>query len=457
VNANTFRSLEFETVRALLLAHAGSARGEARLLELSPSTDSVQVGEALAQTTEGGRLLRGLGRQPYHDLPDVDEILTSARVEGFRLEPGALMHVASFIEGGVEISRRVAQAEGVPRLAGPASEIRDTSAVAAAIRRAILPGGEIADDASPKLAETRRAMARLRTRLHSVMESFLRGKDSARLLQEKLITTRNDRCVLLVKSEQRSQLPGIIHGSSGSGASLFVEPMPAVELNNDIVALGEDERREVARILGELTSRVRAVADDLAQAADTLGELDAVQAKALFAADLNATAPEIVDDLRLDLRQARHPLLLAGKEETGRARHETVPVDLQVGSGTPVLVISGPNTGGKTVALKTVGLLALMAQSGLHIPVAAGSRLPVFKRIYADIGDEQSIAADLSTFSAHLASIVEMTQDLASLHWCFWTRWVREPTRRREVGSVSPSSTTSASAGRWWSPRPTTA
>ena len=411
-----------------MLSHAGSAPGRARITTLRPLTEGGEVREALARTTEGVALLRRLGRQPYHDLPDILALLPTARVEGMHLEPRELSDVASFIEGGMEIAFRVARVEEAPRLAAQASRVADATPVAAAIRRAVLPSGEVADDASPKLAETRRGLVRLKTQLQSVMESFLKGKDAERLLQDRLVTTRNDRYVLLLKAEHRGAIPGIIHGGSGSGASLFVEPMPAVELNNDIVSLQDEERREVVRILGELTSRVGARADELSRAADILGELDAVQAMALAAKDMDANPPEVSEDGTLELIDARHPLLMpALGERLGIARRSTrdpVPVTIRVGSPLPerergrgegrnsVLVISGPNTGGKTVALKTVGLLSLMAQCGLHVPAAPGSRLPVFRRIYADIGDEQSIAADLSTFSAHLASIVEMTREL---------------------------------------------
>jgi len=418
VNANTVRNLEFDKIRALLLLQAGSSEGQARIEALRPLTEPSNVREALKTTAEGVTLLRSLGRQPYHDLPDLAEALAVARVEGSHLEPRALTDVASFIEGGLEIAQRVGAAEGVPRLSHLASGIRDASAVAGAIRRAIVGAGEVADDASPKLQEVRRGLLRLKAQLTSVMEGFLRGKDADRILQDKLVTTRNDRYVLLLKADQRGQLPGIIHGSSGSGASLFVEPLPAVELNNDIVSLQDEERREVIRILRELTGRVGDRADDLARAASILGELDAVQAMALLARDMDAVEPEIVEDGRLELRDARHPLLMPVLAERlgidRRARGEPVPVSLRVGFGDPVLVISGPNTGGKTVALKTTGLLALMAQCGLHVPAAPGSRLPVFRRIYADIGDEQSIAANLSTFSAHLTAIVEMTRDLTA-------------------------------------------
>jgi DNA mismatch repair protein MutS2 len=410
--------LEFETVRALLLSHTGSAAGRVRVRTLSPLTTPQEVREALERTTEGVTLLRTLGRQPYHDLPDLTDLLPAARVEGVHLEPRALLDVASFIDGGCEIAHRVARAEGAPALAREASVVPDMRDLAQLVRRAILPTGEVADDASPKLQETRRALTRLRAQLQSVMEGFLRGKDADRLLQDKLVTTRNDRYVLLLKAEHRGQIPGIIHGGSGSGASLFVEPMPAVELNNDIVSLQEEERAEVVRILRDLTARVGGRSRDLARTVDVLGELDAVQARALAARDMNAGCPVIAEKgrLDLDLREARHPLLIpALVERLGlerRTTREPVPVSITVGFGRPVLVISGPNTGGKTVALKTVGLLALMAQCGLHVPAAEGSVLPVFKRIFADIGDEQSIAANLSTFSAHLAGIVEMTRDL---------------------------------------------
>jgi DNA mismatch repair protein MutS2 len=414
LNVNTFRALEFDRIRDLLVHHAGSAEGRVRLEGLQPLTDGGAVRESLARTTEGRRLLQTLGREPYQDLPDPAEALARARVQGAHLEPRELLDLASFIEGGVEIVRRISRSdEDAPRLARLASGARDTTEVALAVRRALRPTGEVADDASPKLAETRRTLARLRSQLTSVMEGYLRTRETERMLQDRLITTRNDRYVLLLKADHKGQIPGIIHGGSGSGASLFIEPLPAVELNNDIVSLQDEERREVVRILQDLTTQAGERADDLVEMAAILGELDAVQAMALVAVDMNAHAPEIVDELQLELVDSRHPLLMPRlAERLGIARTgEPVPVSLRVGDDARVLVISGPNTGGKTVALKTVGLFALMAQCGMHIPAAPGSRLPVFRSIYADIGDEQSIADNLSTFSAHLAAIVEMTRD----------------------------------------------
>jgi len=417
VNANSFKTLEFDRIRTLLLQQVGSRPGRARLEGLAPLVEPEAVRRALARTSEGVSLLRQLGRQPYHDLPDPQEALASARVRGSHLEPRALADLASFVEGGGEIARRVARVDGAPALSGLASRVEDTSAVAVAIRRALLPSGELSDHASPRLAELRRALVRLRAQLTSVMEGYLRSPESERLLQDRIVTTRNDRYVLLLKSEQKGQLPGIIHGSSGSGASLFIKPLPTVELNNDIVELQDAERREVVRILQELTARVGERADAIAAMAEALGELDAVQAMALLAVAMDAHPPQIVEGSRpqLELVDSRHPLLMPQlAERLGIARaSDPVPVSLRVGGERPVLVISGPNTGGKTVALKTVGLFALMAQCGLHLPAAPGSRLPVFRRVFADIGDEQSIAENLSTFSAHLAAIAAMTRDLA--------------------------------------------
>ncbi len=417
MNANSLKTLEFDRILALLLQQVGSAQGRERIEKLSPLREAPEVRAALARTSEGVALLQAFGRQPYHDLPDPRGALAGARVRGSFLEPRQLADLASFVEGGVEIAKRVARFEGAPGLARLASQVADTTPVAVAIRRALLPSGEVADDASPKLADLRRTLARLKLQLTSVMEGYLRDAASERLLQDRIVTTRNDRYVLLLKAEQKGQLPGIIHGSSGSGASLFVEPLPAVELNNDIVELQDAERREVVRILEELTARVGERADAIAAMAETLGELDAVQAMALLSVAMGAHPPEIVEGGKpeLELVDSRHPLLMPElAARLGIARtSEPVPVSLSVGGEAPVLVISGPNTGGKTVALKTVGLFALMAQSGLHLPAAPGSRLPVFRRVFADIGDEQSIAESLSTFSAHLQAIVEMTKDLA--------------------------------------------
>jgi DNA mismatch repair protein MutS2 len=416
MNRHAFRTLEFDAVRRWLATYAGSDGGRQRLSALEPLRAPADVREALATTSEARRALESLGQQPYHDLPEVAAMLPKASWRGFALEPRELLDVASFAEGATEIGRSLRGADVAPRIARRAQRLADFQVLSQRLRRALLPSGEVADDASPRLAEIRRALGRLKSQLQSMMESFVRDKDADRLLQEKLVTTRNERYVLILKADQRGQVPGIVHGRSGSGASVFVEPLPAVELNNDIVSLQDDERAEVKRILEELTAAVGERHAELSAAADVLGELDALQAAARASVDVDGIEPVIAGELRLNLRRARHPMLLGVVTDRlgqpPRSSREAVPIDVALEPSAPVLVISGPNTGGKTVALKTVGLFALMAQCGLHVPAAEGSTLPVFRRVYADIGDDQSIAESLSTFSAHLTAIREMTRDL---------------------------------------------
>jgi DNA mismatch repair protein MutS2 len=292
------------------------------------------------------------------------------------------------------------------------------------VRSKIDPSGEVNDNASPELSRLRTQLRKQRSRLRSTLESYLRGKDTSRYLQDQVVSDRDGRYVLVVKAEHRAAIPGIIHGSSGSGASLYLEPLSTVEINNDVVALEQQEREEVHRILRHLTDAFRLKPIELRQAVDAATALDVIQAKVRFAQLVSGIAPVLSTDGRLELRGARHPLLIPGviarqladdepRRNRGDAPAKTpVPVDVLVIPPTTVLLITGPNTGGKTVALKTAGLLALMAQAGLFVP-AAEARLPVFRSIFADIGDEQSIAANLSTFSWHITNIASMDRFLA--------------------------------------------
>jgi DNA mismatch repair protein MutS2 len=296
------------------------------------------------------------------------------------------------------------------------------------IRRKIDPAGEVMDDASPELRNLRDRLRKQRVRLRGTLESYLRGKDTSKYLQQQIVTDRNGRYVLVVRSEHRTAIPGIVHGSSGSGASLFLEPLSTVEINNDIVALEQQESEEVRRILLALTDAFRRRSDEVERTVDAATELDVLHARAQFSILVDGIEPAIAADGRLELRAARHPLLIpavrrrvtdGAADAGGIAETRThasgegpVPVDVVLIPPTSVLVVTGPNTGGKTVALKTAGLLSLMAQAGLLIPAAGGSQIPVFRTVFADIGDEQSISANLSTFSAHIASIVAMEKAL---------------------------------------------
>ncbi len=271
--------------------------------------------------------------------------------------------------------------------------------LAAAVRRAILPNGEISDDASPALRRVREGIARTRESLQKTLERILRARGSEG--GDDYITQRNDRYVIPVRASERRSLEGVVHAASATGQTVFVEPLETIEVNNRLVHLREDEAAEIARILEELTGRLAAERGPVAHAAAAVAEMDALFARARFAREYDACIPEFTDEVTIALDAARHPVLESTLRPQGRS---VVPLSLSLGRDDTVLVISGPNTGGKTVALKTVGLAVLAAQSG--IPVAAQSaRLGIFDRVLADIGDEQSIAADLSTFSAHMLNV----------------------------------------------------
>jgi DNA mismatch repair protein MutS2 len=414
MQAGALKALEFDRIVASVTRLAQTPPGGARLAGLHPLHDADEVSRALATTAEGARFLSGAGEIGLRAPAELDAILESLGVEGRALEPLHLIGLATFL-GSVEATVagiRRARAS-VPLLAAIAERAASFDREIADVRRKIDPGGEVVDDASPELKSIRERLRKQRARLRGTLESYLRGKDTAKYLQQQIVTDRNGRYVLVIRAENRTAIPGIVHGSSASGASLFLEPLSTVEINNDIVALEQQEQEEVHRILLALADAFRRRGDDLPRTVDAATALDVVQAKARYSLEIGGVPPAIAKDGRLELRAARHPLL-AGSRNSGAADGGTgiVPVDVLLIPPTRVLVITGPNTGGKTVALKTAGLLPLMAQAGLLIPVAEGSQVPVFHSVFADIGDEQSIAESLSTFSAHIANVVAMDDAL---------------------------------------------
>ena len=400
------KALEFDLIVAAVGRLSQTPPGADRLSELAPLTDARAVAAALATTAEGARFLSGTGEIALRAPAELDVILEALTVEGRALEPLHLLGLATFL-GSVEAAAggiRRARA-GFPRLAALVEPAASFERESADVRRKIDPGGEVVDDASPELRTIRDRLRKQRTRLRGTLESYLRGKDTAKYLQQQIVTDRNGRYVLVIRAENRTAIPGIVHGSSATGASLFLEPLSTVEINNDIVALEQQEHEEVRRILLALTDAFRQRGDDLDKTIQASTALDVVQAKARYSLEIAGVQPAISQDGRLELRAARHPLLI--KRGT-----DVTPVDVVLVPPTRVLVITGPNTGGKTVALKTAGLLPVMAQAGLLIPVADGSQVPVFHSVFADIGDEQSIAESLSTFSAHIANVVAMDKAL---------------------------------------------
>jgi DNA mismatch repair protein MutS2 len=436
MHAGALRALEFDRIRLVVSGLAVTPLGRDRLAELQPESSSTKVIAAQRSTTEGVRFLADHPGFPLRAPLDLDETLVALGVEGRALEPLRLLGLADYLES-IELTRHAVNKVGAafPILRALVDGVASFRQEVADVRRKIEASGEVADHASPALASIRDRLRRQKQRLRSTLEGFLRGKEAAKYLQEQVVTDRNGRRVLMVRTEHRGSIPGIVHGGSASGASLFVEPLETVEINNDIVALEEQEMEEVRRILLELTDAFRSRPDELERTIDVATEVDVVQARARFAAMTGSVEPIVAGDGTFELKGARHPLLMravrerldrvaeadlsavaVAKAEASPLREvpvNPVPVDIVLTPPTRILVVTGPNTGGKTVALKTAGLLSAMAQAGLHIPVEPGSRLPVFKSVFADIGDEQSISASLSTFSAHIANIVSMNRDLA--------------------------------------------
>ena len=414
MNPGTLRSLEFDRIVSAVADLAVTPTGHERLLALEPLTDVAHAASAQKATSEGTRFLADHPGFPLRAPSDLESILDALGVEGRPLEAGRLLALADYLES-IEHSRTAVRnattmfpilRELVERVASFKGEIAD-------VRKKIDPSGDVNDHASPALAGIRERLRRQRAKLRTTLESFLRGRDTAKYLQEQVVTDRNGRYVLVVRAEHRSAIPGIVHGASASGASLFLEPLTTVDINNDIVALEEQEAEEVRRILLALTDQLRARPDDLRRTIEVATELDVIQACARFSLKVGGVEPALTVDGTFELRGARHPLLIPGSGIGDPGSGPPVPNDILLIPPTRVMVITGPNTGGKTVALKTAGLLALMAQAGLHVPAEQGSRVPVFRGVFADIGDEQSISASLSTFSGHIANVVSMDRTLS--------------------------------------------
>jgi DNA mismatch repair protein MutS2 len=397
------RALEFDRIVEAVRGFAATPLGDDRLAALAPSIDPQRVSHLLASTTETAAFITKVGAFALRASEDLPGILTSLAVEGRPLEAQRLLSLSQYLDSIEETRSAIRRvSSSYPLLEQAIAPAASFKGEIAQVRDKIDPGGEVVDHASPELRMIRERLRRQKTRLRGTLESYLRGKETAKYLQDQVVTERNGRYVLVVKSEHRTGIPGIVHGASTSGASLFLEPLSTVEINNDIVALEEQEAEEVRRILLALTDAFRSRPGDLQRTIEVATELDVRQAKARYSESIDGIEPRLSTDGAFELQGARHPLL----------KH-AVPVTIKIIPPATVLLVTGPNTGGKTVALKTAGLLALMAQSGIRIPAADGSRLPPFRTVFADIGDEQSIEASLSTFSGHVRNIAAMDASLA--------------------------------------------
>ncbi len=420
----TLRALEFDRVVEAVRGFALTPLGAAALVSLSPQTDARLVKTSLAATSEGVTYLEANGPFALDGPSDLEEIVAVLAVEGRVLDAPQLRGLARFLASldTVRASLKVATGGPYPSLRTVVDGVRSFEREVSEIRAKIDAQGEVVDSATSQLRVIRERLRKQRQRLRNTLESYLRGRETSKHLQEQVVTERNGRFVLVVRSEHRGAIPGIVHGSSGSGASLFLEPLSTVEINNDIVALEEDEAHEVRRILLGLADGLRKRALDLRHNLEAATEIDVIQARAGFSRLIAGSEPALTAEPRLELPNARHPLLIsavrtragvATAANAASAPAEPVPVDIHVTPPTGALIVTGPNTGGKTVALKTAGLLVAMAQAGLHIPAGPNASVPVCHSIFADIGDDQSIATSLSTFSGHIANIVAMERHLA--------------------------------------------
>ena len=425
------RLLEFDQVLAQVASYCRTALGREKVAALEPSEDLLEVATRQQETTETRRYVDGGGSLEFGPENDITELIHRAMLGGL-LRGEELYAVRAFARAARydrdELSRPSAHpVDGLPLLSSLASNIPELGHLDSEIGAAISPAGEVLDYASPLLGRLRAESRQAQNRLNEIMERNLRRFQRAEVVQEPLITQRNGRMVLLIKTEMRYRVPGIVHDVSDSGATVFVEPMAAVDMGNRWREARLAEEREVERVLRHLTNRVGDTGEDLLLALDIVARLDLDVAKARYSAALRATPP-VIGDLgehphpnpppegegmvdrgqeaprRLRLSRARHPLLLS-QSKGG----DVVPISLSLDSERGVLLITGPNAGGKTVALKTVGLLAMMAHAGLHIP-ADDARFPGFDGIYADIGDQQSIQQSLSTFSSHIANLLDIMQ-----------------------------------------------
>jgi len=400
------RGTEWDAVRSLLAKEARTAMGREQALGATPLTDHAAVETAIALTTEARLALGAEGAPPLDGIPDVRPVLGRCAADGSVLDGADLVLLIPALDAGPRlhawgraiepVAAGVARlAAGVPRL----TDLRDS------LRRALEDDGSLTDQASPRLRSLRQQVRDRRRRIVADLERLL-ASEGDRLFADRFVTIRHGRYVLPVKAEARARVRGIVHDRSQSGQTIFVEPEALVEANNDLVQAQREEEQEAARILAELTAAVRERLPELDAYVVAVGELDWLSARAQAAERMEATAPVVDRARRVALRAARHPLLLA--QAWRDPSRSVVPVDVELSPERPLLMLTGPNAGGKTIALKTLALCALMAQVGCHVPAAEGSRLPVFEGLYAIIGDEQSVAENLSTFSAFVKQIREV-------------------------------------------------
>lgn len=422
--ASVEKALEYDKIKMLLKKYTASQLGTARVNALTPSYDIDKVRYLQALCSEAKCFHQLYGGIPLDGLRDIRGSLHRAAKNGSILDAEELLEIRKVakIPGDIHRIFEKREREEFPNLFSIVDALPDFPELVEAIDYCINPEGVLLDRASPELRSIRRKMSRLRDNIHQKLEATLRSPEHQKTIQEPVITSRNNRYVIPIKQEARAFFQGVVQGQSTSGATFFVEPLGIVQMNNELHEAAEAEHREIQRILLDLTDRVRDYLSELELSLDLLAELDFLNAKARFSMALNAVEPKLNTRGVIKLIEARHPLLQFHLQDAHKANsdaeadanlpEQVVPTNVHIGKDFKTLVITGPNTGGKTVVLKTVGLLVLMAQSGLHIPAEHGSKIAIFEHVFADIGDDQGIEQNLSTFSSHITKIAEMLKTI---------------------------------------------
>ncbi|PLR98085.1 endonuclease MutS2 [Bacillus sp. T33-2] len=403
MHQRVLKTLEFDKVRNQLVEHASSSLGRGKAEKLVPSIDYEEVVRLQNETDEAAKVLRLKGHVPLGGIFDIRPHLKRAAIGGM-LSPQELTQIASTVHASRQMKKflsDMAEETDIPILLTYANDIVVLADVEESIKNAIDESGEVLDSASDTLRSLRQQLRSREARVREKLESMIRSSNAQKMLSDAIITIRNDRFVIPVKQEYRGHYGGIIHDTSSSGQTLFIEPQSIVQLNNELQGIRLREQQEIERILIELSVLVGDHEQELAAITEIIGELDFMFAKARYGSRIKGSKPAVNNEGRIVLFKARHPLIPID---------EVVANDVAIGKDYSTVVITGPNTGGKTVTLKTVGLCTLMAQAGLQIPALDGSETAVFDAVYADIGDEQSIEQSLSTFSSHMVNIVDILQ-----------------------------------------------
>ena len=421
ISPHTEKVLEYDKLKALLKQYAHSQLGASRAAKLKPfrQLDTVRYQQQLC--SEAKAFYQTSNGFPLQGLKDISSTLHKVDKPGAILDPEQLLGVGRVADAAQNVQRAVKKRnpKDFPKLSSIIRNLPTFPELIQSINRCLSPDGDVLDHASPTLRSIRRKLVHTRTNIQSKLENFLHAPNHQRSIQEHVITSRNDRYVIPIKQDSKHNFPGVVQGQSSSGATAFIEPFGVVDLNNELHQLADEERQEIRRILLELSDLVREHLTSLELALDILGGLDFLGAKARLSIALNSVEPILNERGAIKLIEARHPLLEMNLRASAKLKREerdpslperVVPTDATLGDTFHTMVITGPNTGGKTVVLKTIGLLTLMAQSGLHIPAKMGSEVGIFDQMFADIGDEQSIEQNLSTFSSHITKIISVLE-----------------------------------------------